>query len=116
MPPAVAEKRGAALKTLLAGHFAAVRHLRDNPTEAARHMTVRQRMEPEAILKSLEGIHIHSLAENQALLSGAPAHIVRDAREVGRAMIEYGLLPAEADLDRLTANLADPRWLPATPP
>jgi len=115
-PPHVTEKRGEALKTLLAGHFAAVRHLRDNPQDAARHMTVRQRMQADEILHALQGIHIHSLAENQALLAANPPPIVRDAREVGRAMIEYGLLPNGADLDRLTADLADPRWLPAVQP
>lgn len=115
VPSTIAEKRGAALKTLIKGYFAALQHLQTYPEDAAHHMRIRQRLPPEEILASLQGLHLHTLAENHALLAGKPALLIKDAHRVGRAMIDYGLLPPNADLARLTADLTDPRWLPSLP-
>lgn len=100
-----------AFRQLLVGHFQALDFVRASPDEAFVRMAPRLGMAPEAMRAALGGVHLVSLRDNRAWLDGPTPGLLGSAREVGRVMLDTGLLRRMTPFDRL----ADPRFLPGAP-
>lgn len=92
-----------ALEHLARSWFKALAYLEQHPQDAARRMSKRLRVNPEAALASLEGLRLPDYEENLALLDGPSAGLLEVARRLEAVMLDKQLLSAPVELDRLLA-------------
>ncbi len=90
-------KRPVEIQALINGHFRALNYLEKNPQDAARRIAPREGVTPKQFLKSLEGLHIPNLPENQKLLSKKDAVSANRVKEVAKFMSENKLLKKYID-------------------
>ncbi|MEO1766502.1 ABC transporter substrate-binding protein [Thiobacter aerophilum] len=102
------EATPATFRALLAGHFAALRHLRQQPWDAATRMAPRMGIAPDAVLAALRGVRLMDVAANRAWLAADPPRLVAAADRVVEIMRANGLIKGPVH----TGDLADPRFLP----
>ncbi len=105
---AVADRHGATLKRLIAGHFAALAYLRANPLEAARKMRARQGIAPGQIVESYQGLEIPDQRENRRLLGGSAPALAEPAAELAQLMLDQRMLSKPVSVD----GMFDDCWLP----
>ncbi len=106
---AIAEARGDTLRRLIAGHFAAVELLRQEPLKAAQVMVARQGISAEEIVSSYKGLSIPDLAENRRLLAARHPGLLVAGRNLADLMLERRMLRRPVSVD----GMFDDRWLPA---
>jgi NitT/TauT family transport system substrate-binding protein len=102
------------LKALISGWFRAVEYLQQNPQDAARRIAPRAGVTPEQFLKSLEGLCIPDIQENQKLLGKTDSLLLNGARRLSKLMMENKLLhtavePAPLLDDRLVKEVMKSR-------
>lgn len=92
-----------ALRTLIAGHFRGIRHLRQNPQDAAYRLAARLGLPGDQALESFNGLQLPSLAQNRRLLA-ADGRLQTVSRELSGLMLEAGLL---THVDSLSGLISD---------
>ncbi|MBW4506461.1 MAG: ABC transporter substrate-binding protein [Scytonematopsis contorta HA4267-MV1] len=85
-------KRQSETQTLINGYFRALNYLKTNPQDAALRIAPREGVTPEQFLKSLEGIHLPELQENQNLLSKIDTVPLNRIKDVATFMVDNKLL------------------------
>lgn len=100
-----------ALAGLLAAYFQALGYLHQRPDDAARRMTARLGLAPDAVMSSLKGLHLPDLAENHGWLEGDHCRLDQSAATLEQVMRAAHLLVRPVSLD----GLSEPRFLPAGP-
>ena len=98
------------LKALISGWFRAIDYLQQNPQDAARRIAPRTGVTPGQFLKSLEGLRIPDIQENQKLLAKTDSSLLKGARQLSKMMMKSKLLHAAVDPaslldDRLVKNV-----------
>lgn len=101
--------RRAALKTLVAGWFAALEYLRREPSQAMRLMAPRYGLTPEQLRAALDKIQLADIAMNRRLLSGEEHSLAPTLQRLASVMVDHHLLQQPID----TSDLLDSRALPA---
>lgn len=96
------------LRRLLAGHFAAVSHLRRDPVDAARRLAPHQQLTPDEVRQAFSGIHLLDLNDNRQWLSGPQPRLIDSVRSVATIMQSSRLLGRLPALD----GLCDASFLP----
>ena len=101
--------RAASLQALVDNWFRALDYLQKRPQDAARRIAPRTGITPQQFLKSLEGLRIPDIQENQKLLGKTHASLLNRARRLAKVMLEKKLLhtavnPALLIDDRLVKN------------
>jgi NitT/TauT family transport system substrate-binding protein len=104
----VLQSQGAALRQLLAGHFLALKLLREQPDKAARLMAARMELQAAEVLPTFRGLKLPDAAENRSLL-GPGGGFARSVQELLQQMLAQGLLRRSIAL----AELVDMSFLPA---
>lgn len=80
------------LKVLISGWFRALDYLKQNPQDAARRIAPRTGITPEQFLKSLKGLRIPDIQENQKLLGKTDTSLLNAVRRLSEVMKENKLL------------------------
>jgi len=102
----------AALKTLIAGYFAALAQRTHSPMDAAVRMAPRLGVPPGEVASLFAGIQIPNLAENLDYLDGPSSQLETTANHLAKLMLCKGLLRALPDI----THFATPDYLPGTQP
>lgn len=103
----VLEQHQEALKTLIAGHFAALKYLNENPKDASERMTGRLSTRVEQILPQFKLLKQPNLEENLEWLSGAKPALHKTATDLSQLMFQHQLLQHRIAID----NLCDAKFL-----
>ncbi len=103
----VLDQHEVALKTLIAGHFAALKYLSENPTDASKRMAGRLSTEADKILPQFKLIKQPNLEENLEWLSGTNPALQKTAHELAHLMFQHHLLQHRITFD----NLCDAKFL-----
>jgi NitT/TauT family transport system substrate-binding protein len=90
-------KQPSAVQDLLDGYFYALNYLKENPQDAARRIAPREGVTPQQFLKSLEGIEIPNLQENQNILGKTNTSSNDKVKKVAQFMVENKLLQKTID-------------------
>jgi NitT/TauT family transport system substrate-binding protein len=90
-------EQASAVQDLLNGYFSALKYLRENPQDAARRIAPREGVTPQQFLKSLEGIEIPDLQENQNILGKTNTSSNDKVKKVAQFMVENKLLQKTID-------------------
>ncbi len=90
-------KQTSAVQDLLDGYFSALNYLRENPQDAARRIAPREGVTPQQFLKSLEGIQIPDLEENQNILAKNNTSSNEKVKKVAQFMVDNKLLQKRID-------------------
>lgn len=97
MRESVITKQPATAKALTVGWFRALDYLQKHPQDAARKMAPHAGVTPEQFLKSLNGIRIPDVQENQKILGKKDAVSLTAARKLTKVMVERDLLKKTVD-------------------
>lgn len=92
-----------ALRALVAGHFRGIRHLRENPQDAAYRLAARLELPGDKALESFHGLQLPSLAQNRRLLA-ADGRLQVVSQELSALMLETGLLTRANTLQGLISG------------
>ena len=99
----VLEKRPKAIQALLAGWFAAIDYILNDPRDAARRMGIRQQTTGERFLEAMHGLRIPSREENLKMLGGPTPELAAAGRRLMDLMVEAKLVSAGLDVEALFA-------------
>lgn len=99
---------GPALKSLLAAHFQALRHLQTNPVDASTRMAPRLQTPASEVMSGFRGLYLPDANLNREMLR-AGGVFDKTAGDLQRVMVKAGLLRVATP----HLNLADTRLLPA---
>lgn len=80
------------MQALLSGWFSALDYLKQNPQDAAQRIASRTGITPERFLKSLEGLRIPDIRENQKLLENTDSSLFKGVKWLSKVMVENQLL------------------------
>ncbi|MEY5097480.1 MAG: hypothetical protein RJA36_199 [Pseudomonadota bacterium] len=97
----VLDRRGKALRHLLAAHFRALGHLNRNPQDAAYRMARHLGLRADEVLRAFRGLLLPDAANNRRLLGGREPMLLARARELAAVMASSGLLGKNEPLDGL---------------
>jgi len=97
------EKHPEQVRALLAGWFAALDHLQNDPKDAARRMGARQQITGDQFLATLKGLTIPSREDNLRMLGGPAPELVVTGRRLLDLMVEAKLLSGVPAIDGLLA-------------
>ncbi|MBF0422519.1 MAG: ABC transporter substrate-binding protein [Magnetococcales bacterium] len=89
----VAEAKADAIRSLVAGHFRAVEHLRRNPVDAGYRLAARLGGSGEKALNSFRGLKLPDVFANRRLLGSTEVSVEAAAMRLLPIMIEQGVLP-----------------------
>ncbi|MFT4100785.1 MAG: ABC transporter substrate-binding protein [Burkholderiaceae bacterium] len=103
-----------AIQVLLRGWFDAIDHVRRDPADAARRMSVRQQASQESFLQGLGQIRLPTRADNIRMLAGAAPELLDTGGKLKALMQEARLLHGDGDVD--IAALLAPGPVMALPP
>jgi len=87
-----------AAKALTNGWFHALDYLQKHPQDAARRMAAHEGLTPEAFLKSLNGLRIPDVEENQKILGKTDVAALAALKRLPNFLLEKGLLKKTVDL------------------
>ena len=105
-------RHGAALKTLIAGYFAALARFKNSPGETAVRMAPRLGVSANEVASLFAGIQVPDLAENLDYLEGPSSNLEATATHLADLMLCKGLLRVLPDI----THFAVPDYLPGTQP
>lgn len=106
--PEVARAHADTLRATLAGHFKALRYMRQNPWDAAYRVAPRLGVSAEEMIASLRGLELPDLVGNQRYLSGGSGELLRVAQKLSPIMQQARLIAEPVD----TRNLFSSAYLP----
>lgn len=91
------------VQALLSAWFQALHYLQSEPTDAARRIAQRLRLEPQEVLQSYDGLQLPDRSENLRLLGGADqdAQLLQSASRLMEVMRAGGLLRKPVDVEQL---------------
>jgi NitT/TauT family transport system substrate-binding protein len=89
------------LQVFMQGWFRALDYIKKNPEDAARRMAQRQGVTPEQFLKSLKGLHLVTLEENQKILGKTNPVLINGAKRLSQFIVTNKILKQEIDPNRL---------------
>lgn len=89
------------LQVLMQSWFRALDYIKKNPEDAARRMARRQGVTPEQFLKSLNGLRLVSLEENQKILGKSNPVLINGAKRLSHFIVKNKILKQEIDPNRL---------------
>jgi len=95
------EKRPRILETFLTGWMLAVEKFRADPASAAKLLSRRERVTPQAFLEALEGIELYDAADNRRLMRGPNPDLLEVVRRHERVMLDHNLLKRKVVQDEL---------------
>ncbi len=87
-----------AANALTTGWFRALDYLQKHPQDAARRMAAHEGLTPEAFLKSLSGVRIPDVEENQKILGKTDVAALTALKRLPNFLLEKGLLKKTVDL------------------
>lgn len=96
------------LRSLTAGHFRALQHLRQNPQDAAYRIADQMRLSPHQVLDTFRELELPSLESNRQYLGGSSPKLLKAATMLHQIMLDNGLIRR---IDPFT-NLVSDRFLP----
>jgi len=102
--PEVAQAHADTLRATLAGHFKALRYMRQNPWDAAYRVAPRLGVTAEEMISSLRGLELPDLVGNQRYLSGSSGELLRVAQKLSPIMQQAGLIAAPVDTRKLFSS------------
>jgi NitT/TauT family transport system substrate-binding protein len=102
--PEVARAHAGTLRATLAGHFKAMRYMRQNPWDAAYRVAPRLGVSAEEMIASLRGLELPDLVGNQRYLSGRNGELLRVAQKLSPIMQQAGLIAAPVDTRKLFSS------------
>lgn len=95
------DERPEALKILLEGWFSALAYNQENPLKAAEIMAVREQIDTQRFIESLNLLTIPDLQTNLQLLTKEDDFLVEGVKKLQTIMLENNLLSQEISLDAL---------------
>lgn len=103
-----AKKNARAVRDLVSGHFAGLRHLVRSMHDSVYRIATRQGISPDEVREALASVMLPDLAANQRYLSPA-GRIETTAGLLSRLMLAEGMIDQSPRIERLS----DPSFLPA---
>ncbi|MBD3640736.1 MAG: ABC transporter substrate-binding protein [Marinobacter sp.] len=97
-----------AVRALLEGHFAGLRHLVRNPYDSVYRVATRQGTSPATVRSALASVMLPDLASNQRYLA-RNGRIERVARDLSEMLATEGLIPHALLVDRFSTSDFLPR-------
>jgi NitT/TauT family transport system substrate-binding protein len=97
------QRQPKAIRTLLAGWFNAIDHVRNQPADAARRMGIRQQTSGEQFLEAMGLLHIPTREENLRMLGGPAPELVVTGRQLLSVMLEAKLLRQGLEIESVLA-------------
>lgn len=102
--PEVARAHADTLRATLTGHFKALRHMRQNPWDAAYRVAPRLGVTAEEMIASVRGLELPDLVGNQRYLSGGSGGLLRVANKLSPIMQQAQLIPEPVDTRQLLSS------------
>lgn len=87
------------LDALIKGWFKALDYLKNNPQDAAKQIAPREGISPEQFLKSLNGIIIPDITENQHMLGKTDKSLHKNLKKLSKIMHDNNLLNNGPEID-----------------
>ena len=97
MRESVVTGQSAAAKALINGWFRALDYLQKHPQDAARRIAPHAGVTPEQFLKSLNGVYIPDVQENQKILKQMDAASLTAVRRLAKHMLDKDFLKKAVD-------------------
>jgi NitT/TauT family transport system substrate-binding protein len=97
------QKHPKAIQTLLTGWFDALDYMKNEPSDAARRMGIRQQTTGEQFLEALRGLHIPSREENLRMIGEPAPGLAITGRRLMALMVDAKLLRTGVDIDKMLA-------------
>lgn len=97
MPESVITKQSKTVKILLEGWFRALDYLQKNPEDGAKRIARHMGIKPEDFLKSLSGIRIPDVLENQHILGNKDPKLIESTERISKFMVQQKLLKRPVD-------------------
>ena len=97
------KKQPKAIQQLLAGWFDAIDYMKNNPSDAARRMGIRQQTSGEQFLEAQRGLHVPSRDENLSMLGGPTPALAVTGRKLMTLMVDAKLLRSPLDIESVLA-------------
>lgn len=104
-------QHASAIQHLVESHFTALRHLLQNPQDAAYRMARHMRLPAHEVLLAFKGLILPNAANNRRLLAGPAPQLLTPAQHLSAIMVEQGLLRRDDSL----AELISADYLPNNP-
>ena len=92
--------RSEAIRMVIAAHFRAYEHFRQNPQDAAHRIAARMKISPAEVIASYGGLRVPTLRDNLGLL-GENSSVADTARRLSSLMVARRFLPREDQLQGL---------------
>lgn len=86
-----------ALAALVAGWFDALKHLREQPADAAARMAPREGVTPREFLDSLQGLELPDRETNLRLLGPSTNNLAGVLRQLSAVMLKHRMIPRVGD-------------------
>lgn len=109
--PEAARAHADTLRAALAGHFKALRYMRQNPWDAAYRVAPRLGVTAEEMIASLRGLELPDVVGNQRYLSGGSGELLRVVNKLSPIMQQAQLIAEPVD----TRQLLSSAYLPGDP-
>jgi NitT/TauT family transport system substrate-binding protein len=100
--------RGNALRSLVAGHFRGLEHLRASRQDSIYRIATRENISPDEVQLVLGGVVFPSLNANREYLADNDNRLMRAAKTLSSLMARRGMIKHEDKLE----NLITRAWLP----
>lgn len=100
--------RAPAVRTMLRGHFAALRAWNTEPAVHAAFLANRLGLAPERVGRAYAELDLPTVARNREWMSGTPSPLERSAHQLAALMVQADLLSVTPDMD----NLQSAAYLP----
>ena len=99
--PEAVSRHGAALRTLIAGHFKALRQWRTNPIDSSYVLAPRLQVQPGQVAKVYHGLDLPDALYNLEYLSAPATTLNQSAQSIAAIMYAAGMLKSQPQLDQL---------------
>lgn len=110
MPESAIAKQAKTVKILIEGWFRALDYLQKYPIDAANKISLHMGIKPEEFLRSLSGIRVPDVLENQRILGRKDPVLIEATERISKFMVQQKLLkqpvaPTSVFDDRILKNI-----------
>jgi NitT/TauT family transport system substrate-binding protein len=102
--PDAARAHGDTLRATLAGHFKALRYMRENPWDAAYRVAPRLGVSAEEMIASLRGLELPDLVGNRRLLADRQGELMQVTQRLSPIMQQAGQIAAPVSTRQLITS------------
>lgn len=92
MRESVITKQSKTVKTLIEGWFRALDYLQKHPEDGAKRIALHMGIKPEQFLKSLSGVQLPDVLENQRILGNKDLKLIESTERISKFMVQQKLL------------------------